>query len=216
MSSMQSSSGHSSQHLAELIERARQGEGGVLGTLLETYRNYLTLLARTQLGRGLQARASPSDVVQETFLEAHRDFGKFRGESQGELLAWMRTILLHNIARVVERHRGAQKRDVRREDSLRRHVAEMEHSSSRFDMALVSGWSSPSVHVQRREQAVLLADQLAKLSQPHREVIILRNLEECSFDEVARRMGRSSGAVRMLWLRAIDQLRTQLQRENLI
>ena len=153
-----SSSSASAERVGELIGLARQGERRVLGTLLETYRNYLTLLARSQLGRSLQSRASPSDVVQETFLEAHRDFDKFRGQSQGELLAWMRTILLHNIARVVERHRGAQKRDVRREDSLRRHVADMEQSSSHFDMALVSGWSSPSVHVQRREQAVLLAD----------------------------------------------------------
>jgi RNA polymerase sigma-70 factor (ECF subfamily) len=199
-----------------LISQARQGDPQALGPLLESYRNYLTLLARAQLGRSLRTRSSPSDVVQETYLEAHRDFAQFRGRSEAELVSWMRTILLHNIARVVERHRGAQKRDVRREDSLRRHVADMERSSSQFDLALVSAWSSPSGQVQRREQAVLLADQLARLSKPHREVIILRNLEDCSFEEVAERMGRSSGAVRMLWLRAIDQLRKQLQREQLI
>ena len=178
----------------ELITQARRGERQVLGALLESYRNYLTLLARSQLGRSLRSRTSPSDVVQETYLEAHRDFEKFRGESRAELVAWMRTILLHNIARVVERHRGAQKRDVRREDSLRRHMTDLEHSSSRFDMALVSAWSSPSGQVQRREQAVLLAEQLALLSAPHREVIILRNLEDCSFEEVAQRMDRSAVA----------------------
>jgi RNA polymerase sigma-70 factor (ECF subfamily) len=206
----------SADNISTLISEARQGQEEVRGSLLESYRHYLTLLARSQLSRTLQVRASPSDVVQETFLEAHRDFEKFRGGTAAELLAWMRRILLHNIARVVEHHRGTRKRDVRREDSLRRHVADLERSSAQLDMALVSACSTPSGHVQRREQAVLLANQLAQLSPSYREVIILRNLEDCSFDEIARKMGRSTGAVRMLWLRAIDRLRDQLQREKLI
>ena len=71
-----------------LLTRARQGDADSLGALLELYRNYLHLLARTQIDLHLQGRVSPSDVVQETFLQACRHFGQFRGGSDKELLLW--------------------------------------------------------------------------------------------------------------------------------
>ena len=52
-----------------------------------------------------------------------------------------------------------------------------------------------------------MANQLAQLPANYREVIVLRNLEGLPFEEVARRMGRTPGAVRILWLRALDRLR---------
>jgi RNA polymerase sigma-70 factor, ECF subfamily len=60
-----------------------------------------------------------------------------------------------------------------------------------------------------REQQVLLADALERLPADYREVIILRNLEDLSYDEIAQRMGRTPGAVRMLWVRALAQLRAE-------
>jgi RNA polymerase sigma-70 factor (ECF subfamily) len=62
--------------------------------------------------------------------------------------------------------------------------------------------------VQQREEAVVLADRLAHLSDDYREVLVLRNLQGLPFEEVASRIGRSVGATRMLWLRAIEKLRT--------
>src|SRR5919204_385049 len=102
----------------QLLAEARQGQSERLGALLELYRNYLYLLARTQIDLHLQARANPSDVVQETFLNACRNFHQFRGTSEKELLGWLRRILLRNLARLVERQVLAQKRTVRREISL--------------------------------------------------------------------------------------------------
>jgi len=61
--------------------------------------------------------------------------------------------------------------------------------------------------LRRRERAVALADQLAKLRAPYRDVIVLRNLQGLTFEEIADRMGRNAGAVRMLWLRAIDKFK---------
>src|SRR5689334_8802586 len=87
----------------KLLHRARQGDRDSLGALLELYRNYLQLLARTQIDLHLQSRAHPSDVVQETFLEASRHFPQFRGTTEGELLAWLRRILIHQLARAVEK-----------------------------------------------------------------------------------------------------------------
>ena len=196
-----------SQNPAELLAKARQGNGESLGALLEFYRNYLYLLARTQIDLHLQARANPSDLVQETFLQACSHFKQFRGTSEKELLCWLRRILVNNLARLVEKQILAQKRNVRREVSLERYRTLLHNPSEHFETALVSQISSPSMQAQRRELASLVADQLAQLPAPYRDVIVLRNLEGLPFDEVAVRMNRSPGAVRVLWLRALDQLR---------
>ncbi len=76
---------------------------------------------------------------------------------------------------------------------------------------MASTASSPSAAAARREQAVLLADALAALPADYREVIILRNLERLRFEEVAARMNRSPGAVRMLWTRALERLSGTLE-----
>jgi RNA polymerase sigma-70 factor, ECF subfamily len=200
----------------ELIAGARQGQSKCLGALLEIYRNYLSLLARTQIDLHLQSRANPSDVVQETYLQACRNFQQFRGNSEKELLAWLRKILVHNLIKLVEKQVLAKKRDVRREISIERQRRELDRSAERLESFLVSQCSSPSAHAQQRELAALVADQLARLPASYREVIVLRNLEGLPFDEVAKRMERSPGAVRILWLRALDRLRELRVGEELL
>src|SRR3954452_10215216 len=98
-----------------LLARARADDGDSLGKLLELYRNYLHLMARAQIDLHLQGRANPSDVVQETFVQACANFGQFRGSTEPELLAWLRRILVNTLAGLVERQMKARKRDVRRE-----------------------------------------------------------------------------------------------------
>ena len=136
----------------------------------------------------------------------------------GEWVAWLRKILIYNLARVVQRQVVAKKRSTRREVSLDQRVAAMERSSGtiQIETALVGRSSSPSSQAQRRERAARVADQLARLPSDYREVLVLRNLEGLPFSEVARRMGRSAGAVRILWVRAVDQLRQLLQAEELV
>ncbi len=80
-----------------LLSAARGGEREALGVLLEVYRNYLRLLARAQIDLHLQAKMNPSDIVQETFLEAFRDFGQFCGQTEAEFVAWLRQILANNL-----------------------------------------------------------------------------------------------------------------------
>jgi RNA polymerase sigma-70 factor (ECF subfamily) len=190
-----------------LLGSARAGDQAALGRLLELYRNYLRLQARTLIGRTLQVRLDPSDLVQETFLEAARDFARFAGGTEAELIAWLRQILIRNLADQV-RHSQADKRDVRREQSLE---ALLEQSRQAAEQALAEAASTPSVQARRREQAVLLADALEALTADHREVILLRHVEHLRFDEIAARMGRSSGAVRMLWTRALEGLHRLLE-----
>ena len=101
-----------------LLKNARNGADECLGPLLQLYRNYLRLLADSQLDRKLRARVGPSDIVQETLLAAHRDFTQFCGTSESEFLAWLRQILSRNMAHAT-RDFTRDKRDVRRERQCR-------------------------------------------------------------------------------------------------
>jgi len=195
----------------QLLPLAQQGDLAALGQLLEHYRNYLGMLARLQVGRRLQGKVDPSDVVQETFLEAHRDFGQFHGGTERELAAWLRQILATNIANLVQRYWGTRRRNVRLERDL---AEEMDRSSQVLVRGLIARQCSPSQQAARREEAVLLADALEQLSADYREVLVLRHLEEHSFPEVARRMGRSLDSVKNLWARALAQLRRVLGDES--
>jgi len=184
-----------------------------LGQLLALYTNYLKLLVAAQLDNRLRARVSPSDIVQESFFEAHRDFAEFRGKSMGEFVVWLRRIVVNNILRVVEQHVTAEKRDVRREVSLEEIGRRLEQSTVRLETLLAHETESPSGCASRREDEILLADTLAQLPADYRDVIVLRHIEGLSFDEVASRMDRSAGAVRMLWLRALKKMREALKSE---
>lgn len=193
--------------IGELMVAARDGDTETLGQLLQMYRNYLSVLATTQLDGRLRRRLNSSDVVQETMLAAHRDFAAFRGRSEGELLAWLRQILINCVRHAVEVHVKAQKRDVRREVALDAATKKADDSMMRLGNILADRGRSPSEECGQRELAVAVADQLAKLKPDYRDVIVLRNLQGLSFDEVAQRMGRTKGSVRMLWLRAMEKFK---------
>jgi RNA polymerase sigma-70 factor, ECF subfamily len=194
-----------------LFTSASHGSGECLGRLLTLYSNYLKLLVITQLDSRLRSRVSPSDIVQESFFEAHRDFDQFRGQSTAEFVAWLRKIVVNNVLRAVEQHVLTEKRDVRREVSIQDLSRRMEQSTLRLEALLTEAVESPSGCAVRREDEVLLANAVAELSPDYRDVIVLRHIEGLPFDEVARRMERSPGAVRMLWLRALKKLRETLE-----
>jgi RNA polymerase sigma-70 factor (ECF subfamily) len=190
-----------------LLARARAADRGALGELLALYQNYLRILARTHLHEFPSARCDASDLVQETLIEALRDFPRFAGTTERELLAWLRRILARNLADQVKHHK-AKIRTFERQESLE---GLLERSSSAVHAALVEGVSSPSTRASRREQAVLLADALERLPADYREVIVLRNFQALAFEAVAACMGRSAGAVRMLWARALERLHRELE-----
>ena len=198
----------SSAELPEtLLDRARRGDAAALNRLLAMYRNYLHLLARTQLDVTLRVRLDPSDVVQDVLLDAYRGFGQFVGQTEPELVFWLRKCLVNKLTDLVRRHHS-QKRDVRREEPLE---GLLDRRMLEIDRVLASGLSTPSGQAARREQSVVLADALALLPPDYREVLTLRHLERIPLGDIARRMGRSAGAVRMLWARALEQLRKVLE-----
>jgi RNA polymerase sigma-70 factor (ECF subfamily) len=190
-----------------LLELARTGDDAARGRLLEAYRGYLTFLARSQLGRRLQGKVGPSDLVQEVFLEAHRDFDAFRGTTPAELRSWLRQVLAHDLANQVRRFQKTGRRDVRLEREL---AGALEQSSQALERGLAAV-ASPSQSAERRERSVRLADALERLPEDYREVLRLRHFEGLSFPEVARRLNRSVDSVKNVWARALARLRPLME-----
>jgi RNA polymerase sigma-70 factor (ECF subfamily) len=194
--------------LVDLLRRARAGDDDACGRLLDMYRDYLTFLARVQLGRRLQGKVEPSDLVQEAFLEAHRDFQQFHGQNEGELLAWLRRVLATSLADQIRRYHATQRRDPRLE---RRLTAELAHSSDALERSMADPSSSPSDKAARREEAVQLAGALEQLPPHYREVLLARHFEGLRFPEIAVRHGKTIAGVKKTWLRGLALLRRTLK-----
>jgi RNA polymerase sigma-70 factor (ECF subfamily) len=188
---------------ARWLAAARAGSGEALGQALQLCRNYLLLVAGQQLDRDLHAKGGASDLVQETFLEAQRDFARFQGASEGELLAWLRQILVNNVASFTRRYH-AVKREVNREV-----VLETDDSAKAAGPALFDPLRTPSSEAVKREQAETLRRALERLPDDYRQVIVLRYLEGRSFEEIGPLLNRSADAARKLWWRAKQRLREE-------
>jgi RNA polymerase sigma-70 factor (ECF subfamily) len=190
------------EHLRSLV---RAGSRDDLGLLLDGYREYLLLIAQRELDQDLKAKGGASDLVQETFLEAQRDFAQFHGQTEGELLAWLRQLLLNNVANFGRRFHEAAKRDVGRELPL-----EGDRSSFNQAAGVADSAPSPSDVAVQHEQAEAIERALARLPDDYRQVLLLRYREELPFEVVARRLGRSVNAARKLWARALERFQEEM------
>ncbi|MFK8114405.1 MAG: sigma-70 family RNA polymerase sigma factor [Rubripirellula sp.] len=176
---------------------------------------YLLGLAQRGIDPQLRTRVSASDIVQETMLEAVRDLDGFQGNTSGEFVAWLRSIMQHNLARGVERHVLTAKRDLRREVSLEKLSLDNETAVGLELNRLADVTSgSPSFKMRRQESHEELARAVDRLSADYRTVILLRHWEGLPFPEIAEQIGRSAPATRMLWIRAVDQLRDFLGEDD--
>lgn len=191
----------------ELLTKALAGDQSALGDLLEHYRQYLTVLARIHVNRQVQAKMGASDLVQEAFLNAHRSFGEFRGQTQSELVAWLRKVLAACVVDYVHRRYARRRRDVRLEERLE---ADLDKSAQHLRSAVAATHSSPSQIAVRREQVVEFANALERLPKSYRSVILLRHVDGLPFADIAKLMGRSVDSVQKLWIRGLDRLRREL------
>jgi len=173
----------------------------------ERFRAYLRFLAQCHLDPRLKGKMDASDVVQQTFLQAHQALAQFRGQSETQLAAWLRQILARNLAHAV-RDFGRDKRDGDRERALE---VSLDQSSSRLEAWLAADESSPSQKADRNEQILRLADALAKLSEAQQEAILLHYWHDWPVAEIAGKMGRSTTAVAGLLKRGLKHLRRQMK-----
>jgi RNA polymerase sigma-70 factor (ECF subfamily) len=198
--------------VAHLLRRARAGDEQCRDDLFAACRSYLGVVARAEVETWLQAKVDASDVVQQSMLEAYRDFTRFEGESPAEWFGWLRRILAHNVTDFVRRYGTAEKRAVQREVRFRDPGDSSYQAGAAPEPA--ASQATPSQNVALADEELRMAAALSRLPADYQEVIQLRNLQCLPFDEVAARMGRSRPAVQMLWMRAIKRLRAILDEES--
>jgi RNA polymerase sigma-70 factor (ECF subfamily) len=194
----------SDSEFAELLDRVRRDDKNALETLLGTCRAILRQRARGQLGRRYTARVDTSDVVQETMTQAFQNIQNFRGQTRGEWMAWLQSILAAKARRLRRRHR-AEKRSVAQEAP---HSAILAVERAREVKCLLP--DQQLLEVERRTE---LTRALEQLPEPMSEVIVRRIFLQQQFDEVATALNRSPGATRVLWTRAVRKLREILPLE---
>lgn len=171
------------------------------------FREYLQLLARTQVHRGLEGKLDLSGVVQKTLFEAYRAVGQLRAQNDEQKGAWLRRMLLNNLADELRRLR-AEKRDVARERTI---DSAIDQSSSRIEAWLVAEQSSPSHQAMRHELAARVVDALAALPEDQRRVIELHHFGGQTLTEIGEQLGRTKGAVAGLLHRGLAKLRDELK-----
>lgn len=193
---------------ARWLPAARTGSREALGKLLESARRYLVSIARQELDQDLRAKNSPSDLVQETFVEAQRAFGQFQGDTEGELLAWLRQLLLHRVSKVRRSFRDTQKRRLAREVALGGDSS----SDGPAGGLAADNVPSPSGQAMVNEQDQALQAALGRLPDDYRRVITLRYQDDLPFEEIGRQLDRSPDAARKLWARAVERLHEELER----
>jgi len=176
------------------------------GCELETFRPFLTFLARTRLDPRLQSKLDPSDIVQQTLLEAYPALADFRGRSRQEMAGWLRQILARNLANALRDFCRA-KRDVAREQGLAELAA---NSSARLQKWLQAEQSSPSQRVVRLEDEARLEAALQAMPEMKREVLMLRYFHGWGLPAISRQVGKTVSAVASLLHRSLVELQTQL------
>lgn len=185
------------------IIEAQEGDQEALGRLLQMCRRYLLLVANKELTPALRAKVAPSDVVQDTLLEAGRDYPRFHGGSEEELLAWLRGILRNKVANV-HRHFDTEKRQMGREVNWEDSAA---GPSLRY---IASPSETPSRHAQIREQDEQLDRAMQQLPAHYRQVLLLHTTEDLTFAQIAKALDSTADAVRMMWGRAVEELAKHL------
>src|SRR5262245_23223760 len=147
------------------LESARQGSAPALGTILESCHGYIAAVATRQLPRRVRGRVSPSSLVQETYLRACQHFGSFRGQSERQLLAWLRQIMLRCLINLLQQPR------------FRTDLASLP--------AGLAGGSAPAAdQAANQEASHALAEAIGRLPAHYRLAIELRHFDRLSFEEV--------------------------------
>jgi RNA polymerase sigma-70 factor (subfamily 1) len=190
-----------------LIAEARAGSNAALGQLLQIYRPLLLDLARAAIPTDLAGKASPSDIFQNTCLDAVQSIYQLRGQSEGELRAWLCALLARNIDDTARRFRS-KKREVRRERPLDG------RDSKAQQLRIASQIVSPEEDATSREEIEHVQQAIARLKPKHRQLIEMRSHARLSFVQMAEQLGTTADAIRMRWNRSIKHLAKELGKDR--
>jgi len=182
-----------------LLKEALAGSDAALDALYSRYGPRLLAFIRMRIGADLRSRLESRDILQATFLKSLQHLDEFEGTNASSLLGWLLRIAEREIRDRVDFH-GRQRRDVRNEERVSQREDLMVRTRSALSRLIVD------------EEAERLHAALTTLTEPHRQVIVLRMFEELSFPEIARQLGRSEDASRMLFARAMTALTLAMSR----
>ena len=175
--------------VADLVPRAQRGEAGALDTLLAACRDTIYRWALVQTADAEDAE----DVTQEVLIRVHGSLGRYEGRSR--FTTW-----LYRVTRNQATNLG---RGVRRRLNLSAAVTR----EARVD---TTGSDDPLDRIHAGKVAALARDLLLSLPRRQREVFHLADIEGCSADEIAARLGMSPITARVHLLHARRTLRSQL------
>ncbi|WP_422928481.1 sigma-70 family RNA polymerase sigma factor [Singulisphaera sp. PoT] len=184
---------------AAWINEARKGNLEALGFAFEKYRAEITQAAASLLAENLRVKVDVGDLVQETYLEAYRDFSQFDGKTGAEWKAWLKKILQNNIKEIARRYE-TRKRDRKREVPI----------PSKGDGDIAADATSPSGLAMRKERSEAIRQALERLPERDRLVIYLRSYDQCTFEVMGGRLGCSAVAARNRWVSAVERLWREL------
>jgi RNA polymerase sigma-70 factor (ECF subfamily) len=193
-----------SRETCDLLQKAGAGDRKAVDRLLARHRPDLRRFIELRLDAAIRARVDPSDVVQETQLEAFRRLPDFLERRPMPFRLWLRKTAYERLLKVQRHHRQAAQRSVERE------VAWPEHSSVLLAQRLLGSGPSPSQRLAQREIVRRVRQALAKLSQVDREILLMRQVEELSYQEVAWLLEIEPAAARQRYGRALLRLRKVL------
>jgi RNA polymerase sigma-70 factor, ECF subfamily len=196
-------------HVEDLIHAARS-DREALGRLFERYRPFLLLMAQREIGPKLALRADASDVVQQTFAEAHQSFPRFAGATEPEFSAWIKQIHYHNLAEIIRKHAVAAKQNLRQEQRL----DALDATASFYWQEPAAEQSTPSQQFIQGEKALRLAGLIASLPEMQREAVRLRYLEGRPVEAIAAALDRSAAATAGLLKRGLKVLRGKMSESS--
>jgi RNA polymerase sigma factor (sigma-70 family) len=187
----------------ELVARARDGDAEAREQLFRRYYPRVFRVVRARMGRELRALEQPEDLVQETFLAALGALVRYEAREDASLIDWFARLTEHQIHDALKHHR-ALKRDRAREVQ----EAAGAHEPAARD-------TPPLERLSRAEEARLLDECIAELPHDEREVLVLRDHADASWELVARTLGRpSEAAARELHRRAQVRLMELFRRRS--
>lgn len=184
---------------AELVRRFNSGDDTAFLTIMKRYQAKIFATVVNLLHN----HADTEEIVQDTFLRAHRGLAKFRGDSS--LATW-----LYRIAVNLARNRYWYFFRRRRQDSLSLDHALGEDNNASFADLVASTAQDPAQEAAHREFSQLVATCMEQLDRGHREILTMRNARNLSYDEIARTLGINVGTVKSRIARARENLRELL------
>ncbi len=186
-----------------LLRQASEGDQAALTDLFTRHRERLRRMVDLRLNRRLVGRLDPSDVVQETLLQAARDLSGYLREPPLPFFLWLRHIATQKLVDTHRRHLGAEMRDAGREISLHYGI---DANSASLAIQLLGNLTGPSQAALRAELQAQLQEALDKLEPLDREVLALRHFEQLSNVESARVLEITEWAASKRYLRALERL----------